>query len=230
MCELFSASTYFFAALTVVVFALASACQKKLKLVIFNPVLVSVLVIIGLLTVLDIPYAVYQESCRILSYLLTPATICLAISFYEQIGKLKKHLLPIFAGVLAGVLCSAGSIYLLSKLFHLPDVILLSLLPKSVTSAIGIPLSEEIGGIGALTMAAISITGISGNILAPLYCKWFRLDDPVAQGVAIGTSSHVIGTARAIEMGELTGAVSSLSLTIAAITTAFFLSTIAPLL
>ena len=111
MCELFSASTYFFAALTVVVFALASACQKKLKLVIFNPVLVSVLVIIGLLAVLDIPYAVYQESCRILSYLLTPATICLAISFYEQIDRLKKHLLPIMIGVLCGVLCSITAYY-----------------------------------------------------------------------------------------------------------------------
>ena len=230
MTELFSSSTYFFTALTVIAFSLASILQKKTRLVALNPIMVSALAIIAFLSVLDIPVAVYQDGCRILSYLLTPATICLAISFYEQIGKLKKHLLPILAGVLAGVLCSAGSIYLLSKLFALPDVILLSLLPKSVTSAIGIPLSEEIGGIGALTMAAISITGISGNILAPLYCKWFRLEDPVSQGVAIGTSSHVIGTARAIEMGELTGAVSSLSLTIAAITTAFFLSTIAPLL
>ena len=107
---------------------------------------------------------------------------------------------------------------------------MLSLLPKSITSAVGIPLSEEIGGIGALTMAAISITGISANILAPTYCKWFRLDDPISQGVAIGTASHVIGTARAMEMGQLTGAVSSLSLTVAAIVTSFFLSMIAPYL
>ena len=176
MCELFSASTYFFAALTVVVFALASACQKKLKLVIFNPVLVSVLVIIGLLTVLDIPYAVYQESCRILSYLLTPATICLAISFYEQIDRLKKHLLPIMIGVLCGVLCSIGSIYLMSKAFGLSDAMMFSLLPKSVTTAIGVVLSEEMGGIAAITTAVIIITGISGNILMPPLCKWLRLE------------------------------------------------------
>lgn len=230
MIDLFSGSTYFFTALTVIVFSLASILQKKTHMVVLNPIMVSGLAIIAFLSVLDIPASVYQDGCRVMSYLLTPATICLAISFYEQLSKLKKHILPILAGVLAGVLCSAGSIYLLSKLFALPDTILFSLLPKSVTSAIGIPLSEELGGIGALTMAAISITGISGNILAPLYCKWFRLEDPIAQGVAIGTSAHVIGTTRAMEMGELTGAVSSLSLTIAAITTAFFLSTIAPYL
>ena len=230
MCELFSASTYFFAALTVVVFALASACQKKLKLVIFNPVLVSVLVIIGLLTVLDIPYAVYQESCRILSYLLTPATICLAISFYEQIDRLKKHLLPIMIGVLCGVLCSIGSIYLMSKAFGLSDAMMFSLLPKSVTTAIGVVLSEEMGGIAAITTAVIIITGISGNILMPPLCKWLRLEAPIAQGVATGTSSHVIGTTRAFEMSEMAGAVSSLSLTIAGLITSVLLSFLAPYL
>jgi len=230
MSELFSSGTYFFTALTVIAFSLASLLQKKTGLVILNPIMVSALAIIGFLSAMNIPVTAYQDGCRVLSFLLTPATICLAISFYEQLGKLKKHLIPILAGVLTGVLCSAGSIYLLAKLFALPDTIMFSLLPKSVTSAIGIPLSEEIGGIGALTMAAISITGISGNILAPRYCKWFRLEDPVSQGVAIGTSSHVIGTTRAMEMGQLTGAVSSLSLTIAAIVTSFFLSMIAPYL
>lgn len=227
MTELFGTSTYFFSALTVIAYALAASLQKKTRMVVLNPIMVSALAIIAFLSALDIPVAVYQDGCRVLSYLLTPATICLAISFYEQIGRLRNHLVPILAGVLAGVLCSAGSIYLLAKLFALPDTILFSLLPKSVTSAIGIPLSEEIGGIGALTMAAISITGISGNILAPLYCKWFRLEDPIAQGVAVGTSSHVIGTARAFEMSELAGAVSSLSLTIAAIVTSFLLSFLA---
>jgi len=230
MRELLVSETYFFGALTVIVFALASALQKKTKLVVLNPIMISGFAIIAFLSLLDIPVSVYQGGCRTLSYLLTPATISLAISFYEQLSKMKKHLLPILAGVLAGVLCSAGSIYLLSRLFGLPDAIMFSLLPKSITSAVGIPLSEEIGGIGALTMAAISITGISANILAPTYCKWFHLDDPISQGVAIGASSHVIGTARAMEMGQLTGAVSSLSLTIAAIVTSFFLSMIAPYL
>lgn len=230
MTELFSASTYFFTALTVIVFALASACQKKLKLVIFNPVLVSVLVIIGVLSLLDIPYAVYQQSCHVLSYLLTPATICLAISFYEQLGRLKKHLLPVIIGVLCGVVCSIGGIYLMAKAFALPDAILVSLLPKSVTTAIGVVLSEELGGIAAITTAVIIITGISGNILMPTLCKWFRLDDPIAQGVATGTASHVIGTTRAFEMSEMAGAVSSLSLTIAGMATSVLLSFLAPYL
>lgn len=230
MTDLFSASSYFFAALTVVVYALAAALQRKMRMVVLNPIMISAFAVIGFLGALDIPVAVYQKGCQVLSYLLTPATICLAISFYEQIGKLKKHLLPMLGGIVAGVLCSAGSICLLAKLFALPDTILFSLLPKSVTSAIGVPLSEELGGIGALTMAAISITGISGNILAPTYCRWFRLEDPISRGVAIGTSSHVIGTTRAIEMGQLTGAVSSLSLTIAAVLTSFFLSAVAPYL
>lgn len=230
MSELFSASTYFFTALTVITYALAVACQKKLKLVIFNPILISVLVIIAFLSVLDIPYAVYQESCRVLSYLLTPATICLSISFYEQLGRLKKHLFPILIGVFAGVVCSIGSIYLLSKVFALPDAILYSVLPKSVTTAIGVVLSEELGGIAAITTAAIIITGISGNILMPSLCKLFRLKDPIAQGVAIGTSAHVIGTTRAFEMSEMAGAVGSLSLTIAGLITSVLLSFLAPYL
>ena len=227
MNDLLYASTYFFTALTVVAFSLADVFQKKTQMVIFNPIIVSALGIIAVLKMLDIPSEVYQEGCRVLTYLLTPATICLAISFYVQISKLKKQLLPIFVGVLAGVICSAGSICFLSKFFALSDTMLFSLLPKSVTAAIGVPLSEEIGGVAALTTASITITGISGNILSPLFCKWFRLKDPVAQGVAIGTSSHVIGTVRAFEMSEMAGAVGSLSLTIAGLVTSFLLSFLA---
>lgn len=227
MHELFSASTYFFTALTVIAYALAAACQKKLRMVVFNPILMSALAIIAFLTVLDIPSSVYQESCRVLSYLLTPATICLAISFYEQIDRMKKHLFPIAVGVLSGVICSIGSICFLSKLFALSDTILFSLLPKGITTAIGVALSEELGGIAAITTAAISITGISGNILMPTLCKWFHLKHPIAQGVAIGTSAHVIGTTRAFEMSEMAGAVGSLSLTIAGISTSVLLSFLA---
>ena len=230
MHELFSASTYFYTALTVIVFAVASAIQKKTRIVAFNPIMVSALVIIAFLICMDIPTAVYQEGCRVLSYLLTPATICLAIAFYEQIGRMKKQMLPIFIGVLTGVICSAGSVYFLSKIFALPDPILFSLMPKSVTAALGVPISEEIGGIAALTTAAITITGIIGNVLAPLLCRMFHLKDPVAQGVAIGTSSHVIATARAFEMGELIGAVSSLSLVVAGLLTAILFPLVASFL
>lgn len=230
MIELFSVSTYFFTALTVVAYALAAAFQRKTRMVVFNPIVIAGFAIIGFLTLLDIPSSVYQQGCQVLSYFLTPATICLAISFYEQIGRMKRHLLPILVGVLAGVVCSAGSIYVLGKLFAIPDWMLCSLLPKSVTAAIGVAISEEIGGIAAITTASITITGISGNILMPKFCKWFRLEEPIAQGVAIGTSAHVIGTTRAFEMSELAGAVGSLSLTIAGIITSFLLSFLAPYL
>jgi len=227
MHDFISGSSFFAVALTLVVFSFALFCQKKWKLAILNPILVSAVLIIALLSILDIPNATYQAGCSILSYLLTPATICLAISFYEQFQSLKKHLLAVAIGVLAGTVASIGPIWLMSKLFGLDRALTLSLLPKSVTTAIGMALSEEIGGIGAIATAAIVITGIAGNIAGPALCKLFRIKSEVAQGVAFGTSSHVIGTSRATELGQLTGAVSSLSLTLAGIFTCLLLSFLA---
>lgn len=227
MGEFISGSSFFAVALTLVVFSLASTCQKKWKLAILNPILVSAIVIIALLSLLGLPNETYQAGCTILSYLLTPATICLAISFYEQFQSLKKHLLAVCIGVLAGTVASLGCIWLMASLFGLSRELTLSLLPKSVTTAIGMALSEEIGGIGAIATAAIVITGIVGNIAGPALCKLFRLKSEVAQGVAFGTSSHVIGTSRATELSQLTGAVSSLSLTLAGIITCLLLSFLA---
>ena len=224
MPEFFGTSTYFFVAITLGCFSLANLCQKKLKQPLLNPILVSAVMVIAVLKMLDVPNAAYQVGCHSLSFLLTPATICLAISFYEQFQKLKDHIGAVFTGVLAGTLCSIGFIYLLSRVFGLTDDLTASLLPKSVTTAIGVALSQEIGGIGAITTAAIAITGIFGNILGPSLCKLLRIRNPIAQGVAFGTSSHVIGTSRATQLHPLTGAVSSLSLTIAGIVTTVLLS------
>lgn len=227
MREFLNGSTYFCVTLTLVAFALASACQKKWKLAILNPILVSAALIIAALKLLDIPNSTYQAGCQVLNYLLTPATICLAISFYEQFQKLKKHLGAVVVGVLAGTVASIGSIWLLSRLCGLDRALTLSLLPKSVTTAIGVALSSEIGGIAAITTAAIVITGTFGNIAGPAFCKLFRLKSEVAQGVAFGTSAHVIGTSKATEMSQLAGAVSSLSLTLAGIMTCILLSFLA---
>lgn len=227
MPEFFGTSTYFFVAITLGCFSLANLCQKKLKQPLLNPILVSAVMVIAVLKMLDVPNAAYQVGCHSLSFLLTPATICLAISFYEQFQKLKDHIGAVFTGVLAGTLCSIGFIYLLSRVFGLTDDLTASLLPKSVTTAIGVALSQEIGGIGAITTAAIAITGIFGNIAGPFLCRLFGLKDSVAQGVAFGTSAHVIGTAKAGEMSELAGAVSSLSLTIAGLITTVALSFVA---
>ena len=227
MPEFFSASSFFYITLTLVAFSFANTCQRRLKLPIFNPILIAAILVVAILNILNIPNSAYQAGCHALSFLLTPATICLAISFYEQFQKLRHHMWAIFTGVLAGTVCSIGCIWLMSKIFGLSHELALSLLPKSVTTAIGVSLSGEIGGIGAVTTAAIAITGIFGNIIGPVLCKLFRLDSEVAQGVAFGTSAHVIGTAKAVEMSELAGAVSSLSLTIAGIATTVLLSFLA---
>ena len=224
MPEFFGKSTFFFIALTFVCFSFANTCQRKLKLPLFNPILIAAIMVIAILNMVDVTNTAYQVGCHALSFLLTPATICLSISFYEQFQKLKHHISAILIGVLVGTVCSIGMIYLLCRIFGLTQELTAALLPKSVTTAIGVALSEEIGGIAAITTAAIAITGILGNIAGPALCKLFRIQNEVAQGVAFGTSSHVIGTAKATEMSELAGAVSSLSLTISGLLTSVLLS------
>ena len=224
MSEFLNESAFFCMALTLTAFAAASALQKKWKLAILNPILLSAVAVIAVLKLLDIPNETYQAGCRVLSFLLTPATLCLAISFYEQFNALRAHLAAAAAGVLAGTLASMGSVWLLSRIFGLDAALTATLLPKSVTTAIGVALSEEIGGIGAITTAAIVITGILGNIAGPMLCRIFRLEDEISRGVAFGTAAHVIGTAKAAELGKMTGAVSSLSLTLAGLITCIIMS------
>ena len=227
MTELIRSSSFFCVALTLIAFCAASALQKKWKLAVLNPIVLCAAVIIAVLKLLDISNETYQAGCRILSFLLTPATICLSISFYEQFQNLKKHLLAVTLGVTAGTVASIGAIWAMAKAFGLDSALTASMLPKSVTTAIGVALSTELVGIAAITTAAIIITGIFGNIVGPSLCRLFRLDDPVAQGAAFGTSAHVIGTTRALEMNALAGAVSSLSLTLAGIVTCILMSFLA---
>lgn len=229
MTDFFAESGFFSVALTLVAFALASRIQGRWKLAILNPILLSAVAVIGVLKLLDVPNEVYQSGCRVLNYLLTPATICLAVSFCEQFRNLRRHLVSIVLGTLAGTLASVASVWLLCVALRLDRTLMLSLLPKSVTTAIGAPLSEEIGGVAAITTAAIIITGIIGSTLGPVFCRLLRLRSQVAQGVAFGTSSHVIGTSRAVQMSQLTGAVSSFALTIAGIVTCVLLSFLAQL-
>ena len=227
MHELLTGSSFFWIALTLVVFSAASVLQQKTKLTLLNPVLVSAALIIGFLLAFDIPNEIYQSGCTLLTYLLTPATICLSISLYEQFQKLKKHLPGICAGILAGTVCGIGSVYLLCTAMGLDRVLLVTLLPKGVTTAIGAALSEELGGIAAVTTAVIILVGIVGNMAGPLLCRWLKIEDEIAQGVAYGTASHVIGTSRAVQVSQLAGAVSSLSLTVAGMITAVGLSVLA---
>ena len=227
MIEFLSSSSFFALALALVVYAFADVLQKKFKTPLLNPLVVSSAVIILLLVVLDIPNERFQAGCQVLSYLLTPATICLAISFYEKFQALKHYLPAVIAGVLAGVVCCLGSVYILCKVCHVDHTVMLSLMPKSVTTAIGMALSAELGGITAISTVAIVITGNIGNMAGPTLCKLLHIDDEISRGVAFGTASHVIGTSKAIELSQLTGAVSSLSLTLAGIVTCLLMSFLA---
>lgn len=230
MHDVLADSTYFSVALTLVCFAAAQMLQKKWKLPLLNPILVAAIMVMGVLWVFKIPNCVYQEGCRVLSWLLTPATICLSISFYEQFQKLRKHLLAVAAGVIAGSVSSIGAVWGLCRLFQLDSAVTASLLPKSVTTAIGAAISSEIGGIAAITTAVIVITGVLGNIFGPVLSKWFHFDDEITKGVAFGTASHVVGTSKAAQIGQLCGAVSSLSLVLAGLVTCVLLSFLAQFL
>lgn len=224
MSDFFASSGYALPALTVGAFVLGTAIQRKWKKAILNPILIAAGLMILVLQVLDIPAGQYQQRCQVFSWLMTPATICLAIAFAEQLENLKRHLPAIAAGVVAGTLCSLASVTALSRIFGLDEILFASLLPKNVTTAIGVALSEQAGGIGAITTAAIIFTGILGNTAGLWFAKVFRIRQSVALGVAFGTSAHVIGTAKASEQSQLMGAVSSLSLTLAGLITAVLYS------
>lgn len=228
MVEILSESGFFAIALTVTAFCLGTACQARWKKAVLNPILIGAALVMLTLWGLDIPVQQYQQDCKPLTYLTTPATICLAIAFYEQLQKLKKHLSAILIGVTGGTLASLLSVWLFSKAFGFSEVLTVSLLPKSITSAIGVVLSEQAGGVGALTTAIIIITGIFGNVTGPALSRLFRLQDPISQGVGFGTASHVIGTSRAAEISPLVGAVSSLSLTLAGLITTVLMSFLFP--
>lgn len=224
MVEFLSSCGFPFVFLTLGAYWIGHFCREKLKLAVFNPILIATLLVMGVLLALEIPMEDYQSGCEFLTFLLTPATVCLAIGLYQQLQKLRPHLLAILAGVAVGSMAGLGTVWALSRIFGLDVVLTRSLLPKSVTSAIGFALSNEIGGIGAITTAAIIFTGILGNISGVALAKLLRIRSEVARGAAFGTASHVIGTPRAAQLSPLTGAVSSLSLTVAGILTTVILS------
>lgn len=193
--------------------------QNKFRIILFNPLLFSTVFTVLFLLVFKIDYTTYYEKANYLYYLLTPTTVCLAIPLYEQIKPLKANFLAIIIGISAGVLASLCSILLFSVMFHFSHEMYLTLLPKSITAAMGMSVSEELGGIPSLTVPIIIMTGITGNIFAEKVCKLLRIKEPIARGIAIGSSSHAMGTVKAMEMGEIEGAMSSLSIAVAGVLT-----------
>ena len=207
-------------ALTLSAFALGTWLNKKTGQAIFNPLLLGSIFIILFLSLAQVPFAEYKGSVSFLSYLLLPATVSLAVPLYEQWQALKKNALAVLSGILAGSVTSMVCIIAMSWILKLDPVLSASLMPKSVTSAIGAEVAQELGGIGSLAGALIILTGIVGNLSATALCRICKLHDPVARGVAIGTGSHAVGTARALQMGRVEGAVSSLSIAVAGVLTA----------
>lgn len=217
-------SGYWALLLTAAAYQLGLFLNKKTGSALFHPIVVATAVVIPFLLLTGIPNEAYQAGMKSISWLLTPCTVCLGISLYTQLNKLKRHIWAILAGILAGTVTSMLLVWGMCVLFGLDHTLTITLLPKSVTTAMAQPLSESGGGIVALTTSAVVITGVLGSIIGPALCKLFRLKDPISQGVAFGTASHVVGTTKAAELSELTGAVSSLSLVVAGILTAIAFS------
>lgn len=212
MNELLIESAYFGVVLSLLGFWIGLKAKEKWKHPLLNPLLVSIVLVISTLLLTGISYETYAVSGAYLSYLLTPATVCLAIPLYQQFQQFKENCFAILLGVVAGVFTNLTIIYVLSRLFSLDYEMYVTLLPKSITTAIGLSVSEEYGGIVSITAAAIIVTGILGNICGEFICKACKITNPVAKGVAMGTSAHAIGTSKAMEMGEVEGAMSSLSI------------------
>jgi len=221
MLDFFTESVFFGAFLSLLFYEVGVLFKRKWKKAFLNPLLISVVLTIAFLVICKIPYPVYQEGAKYLSYLLTPATVCLAIPLYEQFELLKKNALAIMAGIVSGMFTSLVMVLVFAVVFHFTHEEYVTFLPKSITTAIGMGVSEQLGGYVAITVAVIIMTGVIGNIIAEPVCRLFKITDPVAKGIGIGSASHAIGTARAMEMGEIEGAMSGLSIAVSGVLTVF---------
>lgn len=201
--------------LTIVFFNIGIYIQNKTKKPIFNPLLIAIVGIILFLSITKIPYDKYKLGADSINFLLGPVTISLAIPLYKQFDLLKKYFLEIIVGIFCGVIVSLASILIIGGLTHANMEILNSLIPKSITTPMGLALTKTLNGIDSITVVSIIITGILGAIISPLVFKVGKINNPIAKGIALGTSSHALGTTKAIEMGEVEGAMSSLSIGIA---------------
>ena len=185
--------------ISLLAYEIGLAAQRKWKLAVLNPLLISIILVIAFLVVFHVDYESYNMSAKYLSYLLTPATVCLAIPLYLQLDLLKKNIVAILVGVFSGVLASLGTVLAMSVVFALNQ--------------------KEYGGYVTISVAVIIITGVLGNMAAEFICKLFRIKSPISRGLAIGTASHAVGTARAMELGEVEGAMSSLAIVVCGLCT-----------
>lgn len=223
-------SLYFGFVISILAYLFGVWLKRRLGWAILNPLLVSVVLVIGCLLVSGIDYDTYNGSAKYISYLLTPSTVCLAIPLYKQMELLKKNLLAVGIAILSGVIASAASILALCLMFRLEHLHYVTMLPKSITTAIGMGVSEEAGGMVTITVVCIIITGIFGNIIAEHLFRAAGIRHPIAKGLALGTSAHAIGTAKALELGDVEGAMSSLAIAVAGLLTVVIVPLVSGLL
>ena len=217
--SLFQTSPLFSISLTIACFSFGVYLNKKTKKSFVNPLAIAIILIIAFLLIFKIPYASYNIGGQMINMFLPPITALLALSIYKERNRVKKNFFPILMGTLVGSVVSVLSIILMVKLFKVDSKVGISLIPKSVTTPIAIALADSFGGIQGITITAVMIPGLLGNILSPYLVKLFHFTDPTTIGVAIGTSSHALGTSKAIEMGEEIGAISGIALSFSGILT-----------
>lgn len=212
--DIVALSATFGVVISIIGYGLGVLIRNKTGIGIFNPLLISIIFVMVILSVFHIDYRDYNSSAKYLSYLLTPATVSLAVPLYLHIDRLKRNWVGIAVGLISGSITSMGSVLVMSVLFGLSHKQYVTLLPKSITTAIGMGISDELGGLVTISVAVIIITGILGNVLAVTICRLFRITDPVAKGLAIGAAAHAIGTSKAMEMGDIEGAMASLAIVV----------------
>ncbi len=227
MVEFMQNSAYAGVTISLVAYSIGAALKKKFGFGFFNPLLIAIIVTVLVLLGCNVDYETYNVGAKYLSWFLTPATVCLAIPLYEEWELLKNNAKAVLLGVLAGVITSLLTVFVLAKLMGLSHENYVTLLPKSITTAIGMGVSEELGGYVTITVAVIVITGVIGNIIGVWICKIFRIHEPISKGLAFGTAAHAIGTAKAMELGDVEGAMSSLSIAVAGVLTVLLASVFA---
>ncbi len=224
MNQFFQQSMFAGVALSLISYGIGVLLKKKFKLGILNPLLISIIISILVIVIGNIDYDTYNDSSKILSWLLTPATVSLAIPLYEQLPLLKKHFKAVIAGLVAGTLTSLTTVFVLALILGLSHKEYVTLLPKSITTAIGMGVSEELGGYVTITVAVIIVTGVIGNIIGETICKIFGIKEPISKGLAFGASAHAIGTSKAMELGDIEGAMSGLAIAVSGILTVILAS------
>ncbi len=230
MNEILQNSVFFGLALSIVAYWIGTRVKQKLNWDIVNPLLVAAILVIALLYFSGISYETYKIGAQYITFLLTPATVCLAIPLYKNVILLKQHIVAILIAITCGVIAHLVSIVTLGAALHLDDILVRSLLAKSVTSPIAMGIADEIGGIVPITMIGVTIAGMIGAIVGPGLLKIIGIKEPIAQGIAIGTAAHVLGTSRAVELGEIQGAMSSLAIVVTGILTVIIVPLVLPYL